>query len=114
MIVIGLNGIPRLLIVVLSAMPVTMPGRAIGRTSANDSVSRPKKWKRCTASAASVPRISARTVAPNPTWIDRIRALCSSGFWNAAEYQEVVQLVMGHDCARSALKEYRTTMNSGT
>src|SRR4051812_6935507 len=96
---------PRLLIDVLSAMPVTMPGSAIGSTSANDSVSRPKKRNRCTASAASDPRTSDRTVAPIPTCSDRIRALRSSGLENAAEYHEVVQFVMGHDWARSALNE---------
>ena len=90
---------------VLSAMPVTMPGSAIGRTSANDSVSRPKKRKRCTASAASDPRTSASTVAPIPTCSDSSRALRSSGLANAAEYHEVVQSVIGHDWARSALNE---------
>src|ERR1041384_1547277 len=37
----------------LSAMPVMIPGSAIGSTSRNDTASRPKKRKRCTAHAAS-------------------------------------------------------------
>src|SRR5438093_3648140 len=40
------NGMGRteLLNVVLSAMPVKIPGNAIGRTSTNDTVFRPKNW----------------------------------------------------------------------
>jgi hypothetical protein len=51
----------------LKATPVTMPGSAIGRTTRNDTVSRPKKRCRATASDASVPRRSAIPVAAAPT-----------------------------------------------
>src|SRR5258707_12506981 len=46
-----------------SAMPVMIPGSAIGRTSRNDTASRPKKRKRCTANAAADPSRSDRPVA---------------------------------------------------
>src|SRR3954464_8530314 len=47
----------------LSAIPVTTPGNAIGRTSRNVIASRPKKRKRLTAAAAAVPSTSATSVA---------------------------------------------------
>ena len=50
---------------VFRAMPVTMPGRAIGRMTRNDTVSRPKNRKRWTAKASSDPSTSATTVAPS-------------------------------------------------
>ena len=45
-----------------SAMPVTMPGSAIGRTSSSEIASRPKKRARDSAAAASVPSTSASAV----------------------------------------------------
>ena len=39
-----------------SEMPVTMPGRAIGRTRRSEIASRPKNFVRASAAAASVPR----------------------------------------------------------
>ena len=41
-----LNGISKLLIVELRAMPVTMPGSAIGSTSKNDTAFLPKNRNR--------------------------------------------------------------------
>src|SRR5919202_2711710 len=46
-----------------SAIPVTTPGSAIGRTSRKLTASRPKKRKRLTAAAAAVPSTSATAVA---------------------------------------------------
>ena len=40
-------------------MPVMIPGSAIGRTSRNETASRPKKRKRATANAATEPSTSA-------------------------------------------------------
>src|SRR5258705_7158564 len=65
----------------LSAMPVMMPGSAIGSTSNSEIDSRPKKRKRCSAKAAVVPRISASVVATAAAFSDRpnawrISALC--------------------------------------
>src|SRR5215475_3605144 len=49
--------------VLLIATPVTIPGRAIGRITRKEIVSRPKKRKRATASEASVPSTRAIDVA---------------------------------------------------
>ena len=53
-----------------SAMPVTMPGRAIGSTSSRVMPSRPKKRLRQRAAAASVPRTRAMAVATAATCTD--------------------------------------------
>src|SRR3977135_2155891 len=64
-----------------SAMPVMIPGRAIGRTSRNEIASRPKKRKRSTAKAAIDPSVKAIAVESRPARTDshsawRISALC--------------------------------------
>ena len=46
-----------------SAKAVTIPGKAIGNTSANEIVSRPKNRARAIAKDASVPSVKAITVA---------------------------------------------------
>ncbi len=46
-----------------SAMPVTMPGSAIGRMISSETESRPKNRNRCSARAAMVPSTSATSVA---------------------------------------------------
>ena len=48
-----------------SAMPVTMPGSAIGSTMRIDTASRPKNRYRATANDAIVPSTSATAVAPS-------------------------------------------------
>ena len=58
------NGSGRFRNVAFSAIPVTIPGSAIGRMTRNAIASRPKKRYRATASAASVPSSSAIAVAP--------------------------------------------------
>src|SRR6266516_6029180 len=65
----------------LSAMPVMIPGSAIGRTTTNETTSRPKKRKRCTANAAADPRKIAIEVETSPALTDsqsasRISLLC--------------------------------------
>ena len=45
-----------------SAMPVMMPGSAIGRMTSSEMVSRPKNFVRDTAAAQSVPSTSAIAV----------------------------------------------------
>src|SRR6267378_2543763 len=64
-----------------SAIPVMIPGSAIGSTSRSDTASRPKKRKRCTANAAIDPSSIATAVEINPARTDshsawRISALC--------------------------------------
>src|SRR6478672_8493459 len=56
--------------VLLSATPVTIPGRAIGRMTMKEIVSRPKKRWRATASEARVPSTSASAVATSATLIE--------------------------------------------
>ena len=50
----------------LSAIPVTIPGSAIGRMTRKETVSRPKKRWRATAIEARVPSTSAIAVATQP------------------------------------------------
>src|ERR671933_1137806 len=57
-----------------SAIPVMIPGSAIGRTSSSETASRPKKRKRATANAAAVPSTSATPVASSPAFSDRYSA----------------------------------------
>ena len=80
----------------LSATPVTMPGRAIGRITRNETVSRPKKRCRATASDASVPRKRATAVAAAPTFSDVTNASLASVFFNASGNQCRVRPGGGH------------------
>ena len=56
------NGISSVWYAERSAMPVTMPGSAIGRISSSEIASRPKNVVRASAAAASVPSTSAVAV----------------------------------------------------
>src|SRR5438876_12221037 len=79
----------------LSAMPVTTPGRAIGRTSRNVIASRPKKRNRLTAVAAAVPSTSAIVVAIPAAFSDRTRALRASSLCHAAWNHFVLKPAIG-------------------
>ena len=70
------KGKPTCANVVDSAMPVTMPGRAIGSTTTNEIDSRPKKRWRATAMDARVPSISAMMVALTAAAMDVMNACC--------------------------------------
>src|SRR5438876_3575231 len=81
MIVVSEKPTPLKLMNEFSAMPVMIPGNAIGSTSKNEIASRPKKRKRCTAKAAIDPSVIAIAVAISPARTDsqkacRISALC--------------------------------------
>src|SRR3954454_13711003 len=78
------------------ATPVTIPGRAIGRITRNEIVSRPKKRCRATASEASVPRKSAIAVATSPTLIDVQKASRALLELTASENQSKVTPGGGH------------------
>src|SRR2546421_10750155 len=54
----------------LRAIPVMIPGSAIGRTTRNDTASRPKKRKRLTPKAAAEPSRIAIVVATSPARTD--------------------------------------------
>src|SRR6266498_4600905 len=79
----------------LSAIPVTTPGSAIGRTSRNVIVSRPKKRNRLTAVAAAVPSTSAIAVAMPAAFSDRTSALRASSLCQAAWNHLVLNPAMG-------------------
>jgi len=86
-----------------SARPVTMPGSAIGRTSASENTSRPKNLKRWTANAASEPRAIAIRLDRSPTWMDRPSAARTDGLSHADPNHSVLNWRMGQTWIRSAL-----------
>src|SRR6187431_2153812 len=77
--------------VLLRATPVTMPGRAIGRITRKETVSRPKKRCRATAIEASVPSTSAIAVAAMPALTEVTKASLAASFSNAFENQSRVR-----------------------
>src|SRR5436190_20712572 len=78
------------------ATPVTIPGRAIGRTTRNEIVSRPKNRWRETASEASVPSTIAIAVAATPAFSEVISASRGPESWKAWLNQWVVRRGGGH------------------
>src|SRR5690242_11703917 len=64
-----------------SAIPVMIPGSAIGSTSSSDTASRPKKRKRPTAKAASDPSTTASDVAITPARTESHSAWRISGLF---------------------------------
>src|SRR6476659_1512140 len=82
--------------VLLRATPVTIPGRAIGRITRNETVSRPKKRWRPTAIAARVPRTIAIAVAATPALIEVSRASRADSLSNAFVNHSKVQPGGGH------------------
>ena len=97
----------------LSAMPVTMPGSAIGRMITSDTTLRPKKCVRCSASAAIVPSSSATRVARMATSMLVSSAARAPWLWAAAFHQRRVSSCGGQLKVRLALKELSTTSISG-
>ena len=79
-------------------------GRAIGRITRKEIVSRPKKRWRATASAASVPRTRAITVANSPAFSEVKKASRAASSLNAWLNQWVVQPGGGHSRIRLELK----------
>src|ERR671933_1330298 len=79
----------------LSAIPVTTPGSAIGRTRRKLTASRPKKRNRLTAAAAAVPSTSATTVASPAAFSDSTSALRASSFSHAARNHFVLKPAIG-------------------
>ncbi len=98
----------------LRAMPVTMPGSAMGRTTTKDTVSRPKKRCRATANAMSVPRTSAIAVAPRPAFTDTHRAPRAPELSRATDHQCRVSPGGGQLALRSGFRELTRTSSSGT
>src|SRR5919201_4233277 len=68
-----------------SAIPVMIPGSAIGSTRTNDTASRPKKRKRWTAKAAALPRTTAIDVAATAALSESSKAPRASSLCHAVE-----------------------------
>ena len=97
-----------------SAMPVMIPGSAIGSTSRNETDSRPKKRKRWTPNAAIEPSTSAIPVASAPAFSESQSACCRASSWIAGENHFVVSPAIGQLCTFDALKAYRQMIAIGT
>src|SRR2546421_10930043 len=69
----------------LSAMPVMIPGRAIGRTSSQEIASLPKKRKRETPKAAADPSSTAALVATSAALTESHSAARMSGSCQVCE-----------------------------
>ena len=76
---------------VRNAIPVTMPGKAIGSNNRKEMDSRPKKLLRYTAAAANVPKIRAAAVATLATCNDNVRERQRSARCNATPNHLVVK-----------------------
>ena len=85
------------------ASPVTIPGRAIGRTRASEKTSRPKNRKRWTANAASDPMTIAIRLDNRPTWTDRPSAARTDGLSQAEANHCALNWRIGQTWIRSAL-----------
>jgi hypothetical protein len=100
-----LSGTSRTWVKVLEiATPVTIPGRAIGRITKKEIVSRPKKRCRATASEARVPRTRAIAVAAIPALIEVKKASRAASSLNAWLNQWVVKPGGGHSRTLLELK----------
>ena len=91
------------------AMPVTMPGSAIGSTKRSEIAFWPKNRNRESANAMHVPRTSASAAARNPTEKEFTSALRANGSFHASLNQWVVKLVTGQrgDLGRSRTRSAR-------
>src|SRR2546423_3776880 len=81
-----------------SAIPVMIPGRAIGRIRMNETASRPKKRKRWTANAAALPSRRATVVATTAALIERMNASRASWLCQADENHLVEKPAIGQLC----------------
>src|SRR3990172_1125823 len=81
-----------------SAMPVMIPGRAIGKTNRNETAFCPKKRKRASANAASEPSTSATEVASAPALSESPSAVRTSPSCPAALHHLVVRPGIGQPC----------------
>src|ERR671932_669988 len=97
----------------LSAIPVTTPGSAIGRTSRKLTASRPKKRKRATAAAAAVPRTSATVVASAAAFSESTSASRASWLSHAALNHFVLKPAIGQLWMFDSLNAYTQMSTSG-
>ncbi len=97
-----------------SAIPVTMPGNAIGRTNISEITSRPKKLYRAIAAAAKEPKIRAIIVASVAVKTDNRIASFTPELDAALAHHIVVNPVGGQLKDLFLLKELITTSINGT
>jgi hypothetical protein len=112
--VIRLRLIPSTWVKVLEkATPVTIPGRAIGRTTRKEIESRPKNLRRPTASAISVPNTIAISIAARPASTEWSSASRTDSFSKALPNQLRVKPGGGHLRMRLELKASTAITSSG-
>ena len=99
--------------VVLSAIPETIPGSAIGKTTNKEIADLPKKLYLETAKATQVPSTNAIAVAPKPTLTEEVIALINPPLWPTFPHQVVDSDWGGQLKVRDGLKEFITTVISG-
>jgi hypothetical protein len=97
-----------------SAIPVTIPGSAIGRITNSEMASRPKNRYRCKANAAAVPRTRLIAVAASPARTLVASAARAPALSAVVSHQRSVQPEGGQANVASALNELRTTTTNGT
>jgi hypothetical protein len=73
------------------AIPVTTPGREIGKTTNNEITSLPKNLYLLTAKAKQVPKTSAIAVADSPAKMLHLSACLTPVFSNAFDHHMVVK-----------------------
>src|SRR3954468_16653467 len=98
----------------LSAMPVTTPGSAMGRTSRNVIASRPKNRNRATAVAAAVPSRSATDVARTAAFSERTSASRASWSCQAELNHFVLKPAIGQLWMFEELNAYTQISTSGS
>src|SRR5947199_3305774 len=96
------------------AMPVMIPGRASGRTSSNDTASRPKNLNRWTPNAAAEPSTSATAVEKAPALSDSTSAERTCGSFQAVENHFVLSPLIGQLWTFDLLNAYRQMIAIGT
>jgi len=97
----------------LSAIPVTIPGRAIGKTNSREIVLRPKKSYLVIAAAASEPKTRAIEVAIRAVTTERNTASLIPSFAAAFVHHSVVKPVGGQANDLFVLNELITTRTKG-
>src|SRR6478609_4637896 len=97
-----------------SAIPVMMPGSAIGKMISRLIASRPKNEKRCSASEMSVPSTSDSKVATTATSRLVSTASFAPALWNALPHHSRVKPGGGHVSDVDVENELTSTTNSGT
>ena len=96
-----------------SAIPVTMPGSAIGRITSSEIELRPKNLYRVSASASRLASTRAIAVAPSPASTDVRRASRGPGALSATDHHLVVRPGGGQPNVRSELNELIATTPNG-